>query len=107
MAEGTGLTSIPSTACPTAVSSDPRPVPSLAAWQAAVLRGLVLAGGTLALGGAFTLFAIGLLANGRGIGVLGFSWTLFAFSGAAGLAQGWLSLLGCRAALRAIAERTP
>lgn len=78
----------------------------LAPWQASALRGLVLAGGALALGGALSLFAIGLLANGRGIGVLGFSWTLFAFSIAAGVAQAWLSLLGCRAALRAIAERT-
>lgn len=82
------------------------PQSPLSPWQAATLRGLVLLGGTLALGGAFTLFAIGLLANGRGIGVLGFSWTLFGFSIAAGVAQAGLSWLGCRTAWQAIATRS-
>jgi len=77
----------------------------LALWQATALRGLVLVGGALALGGALSLFSIGLLGNGRGIGALGFSWALFGFSIAAGLAQAWLSLLGCRAAWQGIAAR--
>lgn len=90
-------------AVPPVESAAPLP---LAAWQAAILRAVVLVGGTLALGGALSLFAIGLLGNGRGIGVLGFSWILFGFSIAAGVAQAWLSLLGCRAAWQAIAART-
>ena len=84
--------------------SDPA-VSRLPAWQAALLKGLVLIGGALALGGALGLFSIGLLANGRGIGSLGFSWALFAFSIAAGVAQAWLSLLGCRSVWNAIAAR--
>ncbi len=80
---------------------------ALPGWQAAVLRGLVLVGAVFALGGALSLFSIGLLANGRGIGALNFSWTMFAMSLAAGLSQAGLSLLGCRAAWRWIAARSP
>lgn len=75
-------------------------------WQAAVLRGLVLVGAVFAFGGAMTLFALGILANGRGIAALNFSWVMFGFSLAAGLAQAWLSWLGCRAAWQWIAAHS-
>lgn len=78
---------------------------TLPRWQAALLRGLTLVALVLALGGALSLFGIALLANGRGIGQLHFSWTLFAFSLAAGAAQLGLSLIGFKAAWRWIAER--
>ena len=74
-------------------------------WQAALLRGMVLVAGLFELGGAMTLFAIGILANGRGIGQLNFSWTMFAFSLAAGAAQAALSLIGCSTAWRWIAAQ--
>ncbi|MBC2670041.1 hypothetical protein ACFOON_10300 [Novosphingobium piscinae] len=80
--------------------------PVLPRWQAAVLRGLVLLGALFVLSGALTLFAIGLLANGRGIGSLHFSWTLFGLSLAAGLAQALLGLLGCRTAWHWIAAHS-
>lgn len=89
-----------------AVPGFPPPSRPLQPWQAAALRALVLLGGTFALGGALTLFAIGLLGNGRGISALDFSWPMFGFSVAAGVAQAGLSLLGCRAAWQAIAERS-
>ncbi|WP_298199498.1 hypothetical protein [Novosphingobium sp.] len=79
--------------------------PVLPHWQAALLRGLVLVGAVFAFGGALTLFSLGLLANGRGIAALNFSWTMFGFSLAAGLAQASLSWLGCRSAWRWIGER--
>ena len=74
-------------------------------WRAALLRGLALIALVLALGGVLTLFAIALLANGRGIGQLNFSWTLFGLSLAAGAAQLGLSLIGFRAAWRWIGAR--
>jgi hypothetical protein len=74
-------------------------------WQAALLRGLVLVGAVFAFGGALTLFSLALLANGRGIGALNFSWTMFGFSLAAGIAQATLSWLGCRFAWHWIGER--
>lgn len=75
-------------------------------WQGSMLKGLVLVAGTLAFGGALSLFSIGLLGNGRGIASLDFSWTLFAFSVAAGLAQGSLAAIGCRTAWHWIEART-
>ena len=81
--------------------------PPLPHWPAAVLKGLVLVGGTLALGGVLSMFAIGVMANGRGIASLDFSWTMFGFTIAAGLAQGWLSMLGCRTAWRWINAHSP
>ena len=44
----------------------PDPGPHWPGWLGAALKGMVLIGGLFALGGALTLFAIGLLANGRG-----------------------------------------
>ncbi len=74
-------------------------------WQAALLRGVALVALVLALGGALSLFGIALLANGRGIGQLNFSWSLFGLSLAAGAAQLGLCLMGFKAAWRWIGER--
>ena len=84
----------------------PDPGPHWPGWLGAALKGMVLIGGLFALGGALTLFAIGLLANGRGIAALDFSWTMFGFSLAAGAAQAGLALLGCRTAWAWITART-
>lgn len=78
----------------------------LARWQGSVLKGVVLVAAVLAFGGALSLFSIALLGNGRGIASLDFSWTLFAFSVAAGLSQGSLAAIGCRSAWRWIDAHT-